>query len=67
MTQNIVKNIIGKVASSYQVNLSIEIPNITKKIHKLAGFHLSTLGIGNAFLSIGHVVGKFFLIGQIFF
>ena len=30
MTQNIVKNIIGKVASSYQVNLAIEIPNITK-------------------------------------
>ena len=30
MTQNIVKNIIGNVASSYQVNLAIEIPNITE-------------------------------------
>ena len=30
MTQNIVKNTIGNVASSYQVNLAIEIPNITK-------------------------------------
>ena len=28
ITQNIVKNIIGNVASSYQVNLPIEIPNI---------------------------------------
>ena len=26
MTQNIVKNIIGNVASSYQVNLAIVIP-----------------------------------------
>ena len=30
MTQNIVKNTIGNVASSYQVNLAIEIPNITE-------------------------------------
>ena len=30
MTQNIVKNIIGNVASSYQVNLAIENPNLTK-------------------------------------
>ena len=30
MTQNIAKNIIGNVASSYQVNLAIEIPNITE-------------------------------------
>ena len=30
MNQNIAKNIIGNVASSYQVNLAIEIPNITK-------------------------------------
>ena len=30
MTQNLVKNIICNVASSYQVNLAIEIPNITE-------------------------------------
>ena len=30
MTQNIVKNIIGNVASSKQVNLAIEIPNMTE-------------------------------------
>ena len=29
MTQNLVKNLFGNVASSYQVNLAIEIPNIT--------------------------------------
>ena len=32
MTQNLVKNIIGNVASSYQVNVVIEIPNITEHI-----------------------------------
>ena len=30
MTKNLVKNIIGNVALSYQVNLGIEIPNITE-------------------------------------
>ena len=30
MPQNLVKNIIGSVASSYQVNVAIEIPNITE-------------------------------------
>ena len=30
LTQNIAKNIIGNVASSYQVNLAIETPNITE-------------------------------------
>ena len=30
MTQNLVKNIICNVASSVQVNIAIEIPNITK-------------------------------------
>ena len=30
MSQNIAKNIIANVAPSYQVNLTIEIPNITK-------------------------------------
>ena len=43
------------MASSYLVNLPIEI-----QLHKLAPFHLSTLGICNAYLNIGHVVGKFY-------
>ena len=30
MTQKLVKNIIENVASSYQVNLAIEVPNITE-------------------------------------
>ena len=59
MTKNIVKNIMGNVALSYQVNLAIENPNMTK-LHKLAHFHLSTLGICNAYLNIRNVVGKFF-------
>ena len=60
MTQNVVKNIIGNVASSYQVNLLIEIPNITENCIKISRFHLSALGICNAYLNIRHVVGKFF-------
>ena len=67
MTQNIAKNIIGNVASSYQVNLAIDIPNITENYINSHVFHLSTLGICNAYLNIRHVVGKFFSIGQIFF
>ena len=51
MTQNIVKNIVGNVASSYQVNLAIEIPNINEN-------YLSRLGICNAYLDIRHVVGS---------
>ena len=31
-----------------------------RKWHKLARFHLSTLGIYNAYLNIGHVVGMFY-------
>ena len=54
MTQ---KNIIGNVASSYQVNLAKEIPNITKIY---INSHVFTLGICNAYLNIRHVVGKFF-------
>ena len=38
MTQNIVKNIIGNVASSYQVNLAIEIRNITQNYINLHVF-----------------------------
>ena len=59
MTHNIVKNIIGNVASSYQVNLTIEIPNITENY---INSHVSLVDIGycNAYLNIRHVVGKFF-------
>ena len=60
MTQNLIKNIIGNVASSYQVNLAIEIPNITENYHKFAHFHLLTLGNCNAYVNIHHIVGKFF-------
>ena len=55
------QNIIGNVASSYQVNLAIEIPNITKKYINLHIFYLLTLGICNALLNIRHVVGKFLI------
>ena len=51
MTLNIVKNIIGNVASSYQVNRAIEIPNLNEN-------YLSRLGICNAYLNIRHVVGS---------
>ena len=60
MTQKLVKTIISDVASSYQVNLVIEVPNITENEIKFARFHLSTLGIFNAHLNIRRVVGKFF-------
>ena len=66
MTQNLVKNIIGIVASSYQVNLAIEIPNITRKLHKFARFHFSTLDVCNACLDIGHFVGKLFWLARYF-
>ena len=35
-------------------------------VHKFACFHLSTLGICNANLNLGHVVGKFFVWLDIF-
>ena len=38
MTQNIAKNIICNVASSYQVNLAKEIPNITENYINLHVF-----------------------------
>ena len=60
MTQNHVKDIIGNVALSYQVNLAIKNPKYNRKLHKFARFHLSTLGICNAYLTISHVVWKFF-------
>ena len=66
MTQNHVKNIIGNVASSYQVNLAIKIPDINQKLHKFAQCHLSTSGICNAYLNIRHMVGKFFWLARYF-
>ena len=59
MTQNLVKNIIGNVTSSYQVNLRYKFL-YNQKLHKFSHFHLSTLGICNAYLNKRHVVGKFF-------
>ena len=61
MTKDLAKNIIGGVVSSYQAILAIEIPDITENYTKFAGFHLSTLGIYNAYLNIqvGHIVGMF--------
>ena len=60
MTQNLVKNIIGNVASSYQVNLAIENANMTEKIHKFAHFHLSTLGICNDYFCTSRCWEVFF-------
>ena len=65
MTQNLVKNIISNVSSSYQVNLVIKNPNITYN-YIICTFYLPTLGSCNAYLNIRHVVGMF-LIGQILF
>ena len=64
MTKNLVKIIIGNVASSYQVNLSTEIPNITENYinsHAFTCHHWVS-----SMLNIRHDVGMF-LIGQIFF
>ena len=55
MTQNFIKNIIGNVAWSYQVNLVIDIPN--RKLHILTLFHLSSLGYLQC---LAHVAGSFF-------
>ena len=58
MTQNLARNIIDSVVSSYQVNLAIEIHNLTENY--IACFYLSSLGICNAYLNIDHIVGMFF-------
>ena len=60
MTQNVPKNIIGNVASSYQVNLAIEIPNITKNCINLHVFTCRHWVSAHAYLNVHHVVGKFF-------
>ena len=59
MTQNIVKNIIGNVASSYQVNIAIEILSITENY---INSHVFTCRhwVSAMLILIGHVVGKFF-------
>ena len=54
MTKNLVKNIIGNLALSYQVNLAIEIPNITENY---INQHFLLVDIG--YLQIRHIVGKF--------
>ena len=60
MTQNIVKNIIGNVASSYQVNLAIGIPNITENYINSHVFTCRHWVSAIPYLNMRHVVGKFF-------
>ena len=43
MTQNLVKNINGNVASSFQVNLAMGNSYYNQKLHKFARFHKETL------------------------
>ena len=58
MTQNIVKIIIGNVASSFEVNLAIKIPNITENY--INSFVFTCRHWVSAMLDIRHVVWKFF-------
>ena len=60
MTQNVIKNINGNVASSFQVNLAIEIPYITENYINSHVFTCRHWVSANAYLNICHVVGKFF-------
>ena len=68
MTQNLSKNIIGNVASSYQVNLAIEIPNtlITENyiLHIFTCRHIWYL---QCLFKYTSRCWEVFLIGQIFF
>ena len=64
MSQNLVKDIIGNVASSYQVNLAIKIPNIIENYINLHVF--SCRHWVSAILICVTLLGRFFLIGQIF-
>ena len=59
MTQNLVKNIIGNVALSYQVNLAIENANMTENY---INSHIFTCRhqVSAMLIFISHVVGKFF-------
>ena len=63
MTQNLVKNIIGTVASSYQVNQAIEIPNITENY---INSHIFIWYLQCLFKYMSRC-WEVFLIGQIFF
>ena len=60
MTQNLVINIIGNVASSYQVNLAKEIPNIIENYINSHVFTCRHWVGANVYLNICSVVGKFF-------
>ena len=67
MTQNLFKNIICNVALSYQVNLAIEIPNITENYiisHAFTCQHWVSAMLISIYTSHCWEV---FLIGQIFF
>ena len=66
MTQNLPKNIIGSVASTYQANLVIEIPNITENYVNL---HVFTFDIEylHCLFKYTSRCWEVFLIGQIFF
>ena len=61
MTQNLVKNITGNVASSYQVNLAIENPNMTENYINSYIFTCRQLvRYLQCLFKKRHVVGKFF-------
>ena len=66
MTQNLPKNIIGSVASIYQTNLVIEIPNITENY---VNSHVFTCRhwVSALFFEYTSRCWEVFLIGQIFF
>ena len=64
MAQNLVKNISGNVASSYQVNLAIGIPNITENY---INSHVFTCRhwVSTILIKIYVTLLESFLIGQI--
>ena len=66
MTQNLPKNIIGSVASIYQANLVVEIPNITENY---VNSHLFTCRhwVAACLFKYTSRCWEVFLIGQIFF
>ena len=64
MTQNLVKNIIGNVGSSYQVNVAIEIPNITEHILTFSLVDIGYLQCLFKYIGLRHVVGQIFSIRE---
>ena len=67
MTQNIVKNIIGNVASSYQVNREIKTPNITKNYinsHVFTCQHCVYAMLIHLYVTL---LGSFFFICRIYY